>query len=60
VALCQRHDKSPLHYQLPMFERVKKENNENQQEFLPNLSAAIAYSTIKAKNNSDGLVEKIF
>jgi hypothetical protein len=34
-------------------------NNEYQQEFLPKLSDAIVYSTIKAKNNSDGLVEKI-
>ncbi|VVH64494.1 TPR domain protein, putative component of TonB system [uncultured Gammaproteobacteria bacterium] len=42
-----------------MFERVKNENNEYQQEFLPKLSDAIVYSTIKAKNNSDGLVEKI-
>jgi hypothetical protein len=42
-----------------MFERVKNENNEYQKEFLPKLSDAIAYSTIKAKNNTDGWVEKI-
>ncbi|RUA06028.1 MAG: hypothetical protein DSY43_03200 [Gammaproteobacteria bacterium] len=42
-----------------MFERVKHENNDYQKEFLPKLSDAIVYSTIKEKNDSNGLVEKI-
>ena len=41
-----------------MFERVKHENDAYQKEFLPKLADAIAYSTIKEKNNTDGLVEK--
>jgi tetratricopeptide (TPR) repeat protein len=43
-----------------MFEQVKHENDDAyRQEFLPKLADAIAYSTIKEKNNTDGLVEKI-
>ncbi len=42
-----------------MFEQVKHENDDAyRQEFLPKLADAIAYSTIKEKNNTDGLVEK--
>ncbi|CAC9984241.1 hypothetical protein [uncultured Gammaproteobacteria bacterium] len=43
-----------------MFEQVKHENDDAyRQEFLPKLADAIAYSTIKEKNSTDGLVEKI-
>jgi hypothetical protein len=35
-----------------MFERVKNENNEYQQEFLPKLSDAIVYSTMRPLHNS--------
>lgn len=42
-----------------MFERVKNENNEYQSEFLPKLADAIAYSTLKEKNSSDGMVGRI-
>ena len=42
-----------------MFEQVKHENDDAyRQEFLPKLADAIAYSTIKEKNSTDGLVEK--
>ncbi|SMN11914.1 TPR domain protein, putative component of TonB system [uncultured Candidatus Thioglobus sp.] len=42
-----------------MFERVKNENEEYQKEFLPKLADAIVYSTIKEKNNTGNLVDKI-
>jgi tetratricopeptide (TPR) repeat protein len=42
-----------------MFERVKNENIDYKKEFLPKLADAIVYSTMKEKNNTDGLLEKI-
>ena len=42
-----------------MFERVKNEDIDYKKEFLPKIADAIVYSTVKEKNNTDELVEKI-